>query len=71
MRRLTAGTFRHAAQNTVLAQHPNNAGYLNRAAPEGRDLPDKLFVQQGRKVFKEVVPMVSALIIGHAEDSGD
>ena len=49
----------------------NNAGYLNRAAPEGRDLPDKLFVQQGRKVFKEVVPMVSALIIGHAEDSGD
>ena len=25
----------------------NNAGYLNRAAPEGRDLPDKLFVQQG------------------------
>ena len=46
----------------------NNAGYLNRAAPEGRDLPDKLFVQQGRKVFKEVVPMVSALIIGHAED---
>ena len=48
----------------------NNAGFLNRAAPEGRDLPDKLFVQQGRKVFKEVVPMVSALILGHAEDLG-
>ncbi len=48
----------------------NNAGFLNRAAPEGRDLPDKLFVQQGRKVFKEVVPMVSELILGHAADLG-
>ncbi len=48
----------------------NNAGFLNRAAPEGRDLPDKLFVQQGRKVFKEVVPMVSELIVGHAADLG-
>jgi beta-ketodecanoyl-[acyl-carrier-protein] synthase len=48
----------------------NNAGFLNRCAPEGRDLPDKLFIQQGRKVFKEVVPMVSELIIGHAADMG-
>ena len=48
----------------------NNAGFLNRAAPEGRDLPDKLFVQQGRKVFKEVVPMVSDMILGHAADLG-
>jgi beta-ketodecanoyl-[acyl-carrier-protein] synthase len=48
----------------------NNAGFLNRAAPKGRDLPDKLFVQQGRKVFKEVVPMVSELILGHAADLG-
>ncbi len=48
----------------------NNAGFLNRTAPTGRDLPDKLFVQQGRKVFKEVVPMVSELILGHAADLG-
>jgi beta-ketodecanoyl-[acyl-carrier-protein] synthase len=48
----------------------NNAGFLNRAAPEGRDLPDKLFVQQGRKVFKEVVPMVSEMILRHAADLG-
>jgi len=48
----------------------NNAGFLNRAAPEGRDLPDKLFVQQGRKVFKEVVPMVSDMIVEHAGDLG-
>ncbi|ABD88348.1 beta-ketoacyl-ACP synthase III [Rhodopseudomonas palustris] len=48
----------------------NNAGFLNRAAPEGRDLPDKLFVQQGRKVFKEVVPMVSEMILDHAGSLG-
>jgi beta-ketodecanoyl-[acyl-carrier-protein] synthase len=48
----------------------NNFGFLNRAAPEGRDLPDKLFAQQGRKVFKEVVPMVSELILHHAADLG-
>jgi beta-ketodecanoyl-[acyl-carrier-protein] synthase len=48
----------------------NNFGFLNRAAPEGRDLPDKLFVQQGRRVFKEVVPMVAELILDHAADLG-
>ena len=36
---------------------------LNRAAPEGIGAPDKLFKQEGRKVFKEVVPMVSEMII--------
>jgi beta-ketodecanoyl-[acyl-carrier-protein] synthase len=48
----------------------NNSGFLNRAAPEGRDLPDKLFIQQGRKVFKEVVPMVSEMILDHAGSLG-
>ncbi|WP_322514198.1 beta-ketoacyl-ACP synthase III [Rhodopseudomonas palustris] len=48
----------------------NNSGFLNRACPEGRDLADKLFVQQGRKVFKEVVPMVSDMIIDHAAEIG-
>jgi beta-ketodecanoyl-[acyl-carrier-protein] synthase len=47
----------------------NNAGFLNRCAPEGRlEDPDKLFVQQGRKVFKEVVPMVSEMILEHAAE---
>jgi beta-ketodecanoyl-[acyl-carrier-protein] synthase len=45
----------------------NNFGFLNRAAPEGIGQPDKLFVQEGRKVFKEVVPMVSELIVRHLE----
>ncbi|MGD0192920.1 MAG: beta-ketoacyl-ACP synthase III [Rhizomicrobium sp.] len=48
----------------------NNFGFLNRAAPEGIGKPDKLFVQEGRKVFKEVVPMVADLITGHLEANG-
>ncbi|HVJ89769.1 MAG TPA: beta-ketoacyl-ACP synthase III [Labilithrix sp.] len=48
----------------------NNAGFLNRAAPEHRDDPDKLFVQQGRKVFKDVSPMVADLISGHLDSLG-
>lgn len=46
----------------------NNFGFLNRAAPESAGKPDKLFVQEGRKVFKEVVPMVAELIVTHLGD---
>lgn len=46
----------------------NNFGFLNRCAPEGIGQPDKLFVQEGRKVFREVVPMVSEMIVDHARD---
>ena len=46
----------------------NNFGFLNRAAPEAAGKPDKLFVQEGRKVFKEVVPMVAELIVSHIGD---
>jgi beta-ketodecanoyl-[acyl-carrier-protein] synthase len=45
----------------------NNFGFLNRAAPEGEGASDKLFVQEGRKVFKEVVPMVSSMILEHLD----
>nr|WP_298926889.1 beta-ketoacyl-ACP synthase III [uncultured Erythrobacter sp.] len=45
----------------------NNFGFLNRAAPENAEGADKLFVQEGRKVFKEVVPMVAQMIIDEAE----
>jgi beta-ketodecanoyl-[acyl-carrier-protein] synthase len=48
----------------------NNFGFLNRATPEGIGAPDKLFVQQGRKVFKEVVPMVVALLREHLGELG-
>jgi beta-ketodecanoyl-[acyl-carrier-protein] synthase len=45
----------------------NNFGFLNRTAPDTRDAADKLFVQEGRKVFKEVVPMVADLILSELE----
>lgn len=48
----------------------NNFGFLNRAAPEGVGAPDKLFVQEGRKVFREVVPMVSEMIAAHLGELG-
>jgi beta-ketodecanoyl-[acyl-carrier-protein] synthase len=48
----------------------NNFGFLNRCAPEGIGATDKLFVQEGRKVFREVVPMVIDMIIEHARDVG-
>jgi beta-ketodecanoyl-[acyl-carrier-protein] synthase len=48
----------------------NNFGFLNRGAPEGVGAADKLFVQEGRKVFREVVPMVSEMIVEHAGDLG-
>ncbi|MXP13805.1 beta-ketoacyl-ACP synthase III [Altererythrobacter confluentis] len=45
----------------------NNFGFLNRATPAGIGADDKLFVQEGRKVFKEVVPMVATMILEEAE----
>lgn len=48
----------------------NNFGFLNRTAPDGDGAIDKLFVQEGRKVFKEVVPMVSEMILNHLEEEG-
>ena len=60
----------------------NNFGFLNRtarstealadpaASREAVGATDKLFVQQGRKVFKDVVPMVSEMIVDHAAELG-
>ena len=56
----------------------NNYGFLNHcertagapADPQNDPHTDKLFIQEGRKVFKEVVPMVSALIENHLETVG-
>jgi len=45
----------------------NNFGFLNRCAPGSESHPDKLFVQQGRKVFKEVSPMVAKMITDQLE----
>ena len=40
----------------------NNFGFLNRATEEGIGQGDKLFVQEGRKVFREVCPAVAEQI---------
>ncbi|USE39656.1 beta-ketoacyl-ACP synthase III [Endozoicomonas sp. SCSIO W0465] len=45
----------------------NNFGFLNRADEAGASEPDKLFVQNGRKVFKEVCPRVVTHISEHLE----
>ncbi len=47
----------------------NNFGFLNRTAEEYMTNPDKLFVQEGRKVFKEVCPMVAELIGEHLKEN--
>jgi beta-ketodecanoyl-[acyl-carrier-protein] synthase len=48
----------------------NNFGFLNPAEQPPRAWDDILFRQEGRKVFKEVVPMVSELIVAHLGDLG-
>ena len=48
----------------------NNFGYLNRCDPDHRDDPDKLFYQQGRRVFKDIVPMASTFILEHIRSLG-
>ncbi len=56
----------------------NNFGFLNHCEREAGDAPDpqadpftdKLFIQEGRKVFKEVVPMVGEMISSHLNEAG-
>ncbi len=55
----------------------NNFGFLNHCErptgsppdPQTAWNTDKLFVQQGRKVFKDVVPMVGDMIAAHLKDN--
>jgi len=49
----------------------NNNGFLRRSRPDGvADRRDMQFMQNGRKVFKEVVPMVSEHILDHIAADG-
>ncbi|MGB1175289.1 MAG: beta-ketoacyl-ACP synthase III, partial [Luminiphilus sp.] len=48
--------------DTKLHNIRNNFGFLNRATEEGVGQVDKLFVQEGRKVFREVCPAVAEQI---------
>ncbi|MEP2920824.1 beta-ketoacyl-ACP synthase III [Sulfitobacter sp.] len=48
----------------------NNNGFLRRSRPDGlADRRDMQFMQNGRKVFKEVLPMVAAHISEHMTDN--
>ncbi len=49
----------------------NNNGYLRRTRPAGVvDRRDMQFMQEGRKVFKEVLPLVSKHIASHLAEEG-
>lgn len=46
----------------------NNFGFLNRCDESGIGTRDKLFRQEGRKVFRDVCPMVAEQISSHLAD---
>ncbi|MDE2402727.1 MAG: beta-ketoacyl-ACP synthase III [Burkholderiales bacterium] len=48
----------------------NNFGYLNRCEDTDPNARDKTFQQEGRKVFKEVIPLAAAHIENHLKDLG-
>ena len=49
----------------------NTNGFLRRSRPDGlNDRRDMQFMQNGRKVFKEVLPLVSAHMLGHLSQEG-
>jgi beta-ketodecanoyl-[acyl-carrier-protein] synthase len=48
----------------------NNGGYLARCDADREHSVDKLFHQQGRRVFKDVVPLASKFIADHLEAHG-
>jgi beta-ketodecanoyl-[acyl-carrier-protein] synthase len=43
----------------------NNFGFLNQSEDSHPNSPDKLFIQKGKSVFKEVVPLVESHINSH------
>lgn len=48
----------------------NNFGFLNPSEEPPRSVADRRFVQNGRRVFKDVGPLVAELITGHVNDLG-
>ncbi|QGZ40542.1 beta-ketodecanoyl-[acyl-carrier-protein] synthase [Pseudoduganella flava] len=48
----------------------NNFGFMNRFDEAGVGQPDKLFKQQGRKVFKDVCPMAAEMIKNSIASAG-
>ncbi|TMV87933.1 beta-ketoacyl-ACP synthase III [Thioclava sp. BHET1] len=49
----------------------NNNGFLRRTRPDGlADRRDMQFMQEGRKVFKEVMPLVAQHVHDHLDEAG-
>ena len=48
----------------------NNNGFLRRSQTSMEDRRDMQFTQEGRKVFKQVVPIVSDLVLDHLTEEG-
>ena len=48
----------------------NNFGFMNRFDPSTQLATDKLFSQQGRRVYKDVIPMAAKYIADHVESHG-
>jgi beta-ketodecanoyl-[acyl-carrier-protein] synthase len=46
----------------------NNVGHVNRCDPAHQFDRDKLFYQQGRRVFKDIVPLAAQFILDHLAD---
>ena len=70
-----AGGPRFTVDSTKLATRfsnniRNNDGFLRRTHDQMDDRRDMQFVQEGRRVFKEVLPLVSAHIAAHMADDG-
>ncbi len=65
-------TIRSTRCATVFSNNiRNNNGFLRRSRPAGvSDRRDMQFMQNGRKVFKEVLPLVSDHISTHMSDEG-
>jgi len=48
----------------------NHFGFLNQAAPGNHQSVDRLFAQDGKKLFKDIVPLASQYIREHLDHSG-
>lgn len=57
-------------QTTFSSNIRNNSGFLNRCDPDRASARDKLFHQEGRKVFKDVCPMAASHIEDHLSGHG-
>ena len=69
----SAHAFRLLSQQPMTTFSNNirsNFGHTNSATPQTQHDDNKLFMQEGRKVFKEVLPMVYQLIDSQLEKSG-